>query len=63
MASQDYRDEVFLIAGAEESSSIPPSEIDAWREEVAARFGVALEQVAKDVDAMRHHHIGGDAWQ
>ena len=61
--AQSYREATYDLARSEESGGIPPKVMDEERSRVIALFGVTSEQLAADVDAMRHHFIGGDAWE
>lgn len=59
--AQSYREATCDIARDEESCGIPPSLIDEERARVMKEFGVTAEQLAVDVNAVRHLYIGGDA--
>lgn len=61
--AQSYREATYNLARSEESGSIPPQVMDEERARVIALFSVTSEQLAADVDAVRHHFVGGDAWQ
>tara|TARA_Y100001968_G_scaffold232030_1_gene214758 strand:- start:58 stop:246 length:189 start_codon:yes stop_codon:yes gene_type:complete len=61
--AQSYREATCDLARDEESCTIPPALMDEERARVMKEFGVTAEQLAADVDSVRHLYIGGDAWE